>query len=289
MKGDFVMIPMCRALVLSFIILILLKITALGGDTLTAPKSVELICEVGHVSALPGNQNIMIPVYLTNVFDSVQACQLWIVAEDPSIVRFMVDSVGGLLFGRVDTVGTRSSGALVSARIFDPLHAILTVSIYFPSPNSCIPPGSGVLINLIAEADSAIAGQPTVIIRQERGQTQFSSRYGETIGCVYDSLGQCTIDTTKRVLMDGEVEVAVPPTCICGDANGDGIIDVSDVVCLIAYIFSIDPIMGCTPVDCLYPRGGGDANGDGTADISDGVSLIAYIFSGGPTPHCHKE
>jgi len=60
-----------------------------------------------------------------------------------------------------------------------------------------------------------------------------------------------------------------------GDCNGDDNVDISDVVCLISYIFS-----GGTPV-CLAAS---DANGDGMVDISDVVYLIAYIFSGGAMP-----
>ncbi len=61
-----------------------------------------------------------------------------------------------------------------------------------------------------------------------------------------------------------------------GDANGDGAIDISDVVYLIAYIFSGGP--GPDPVTA------GDASCDAAVDISDAVYLIAYIFSGGLPP-----
>ncbi|MCX6832233.1 MAG: dockerin type I repeat-containing protein [candidate division Zixibacteria bacterium] len=68
----------------------------------------------------------------------------------------------------------------------------------------------------------------------------------------------------------------------CGDANGDGETDISDVVFVIAYIFS----GGAAPGECNTPHGLGDANGSGDVDISDVVYLIAYIFSGGLAPHC---
>ena len=68
----------------------------------------------------------------------------------------------------------------------------------------------------------------------------------------------------------------------CGDANSDGSIDISDVVFLIAHIFS----GGTPPGVCNYAKGKGDANGDGSVDISDVVYLIARVFSHGPAPHC---
>jgi len=63
---------------------------------------------------------------------------------------------------------------------------------------------------------------------------------------------------------------------MCGDANGDNVVDISDAVYLIAYIFS----GGAAPSPLLA----GDANCDLVVDISDAVYLIAYIFSGGAAP-----
>jgi hypothetical protein len=74
----------------------------------------------------------------------------------------------------------------------------------------------------------------------------------------------------------------VAPCTRCGDANNDGSTDISDVVFVIAYIFS----GGAAPGECNTPHGIGDANGSGDVDISDVVYLIAYIFSGGLAPHC---
>jgi hypothetical protein len=65
-------------------------------------------------------------------------------------------------------------------------------------------------------------------------------------------------------------------TMTLGDANNDGATDISDVVYLIAYIFS----GGLPPT----PLRAGDANCDNSVDISDAVYLIAYIFSGGSAP-----
>jgi hypothetical protein len=62
----------------------------------------------------------------------------------------------------------------------------------------------------------------------------------------------------------------------CGDANGDGVINVSDVVYLINYLF----IGGPAP----EPLKQGDANGDGVINASDIVYLINYLFVGGPPP-----
>lgn len=63
---------------------------------------------------------------------------------------------------------------------------------------------------------------------------------------------------------------------ICGDANGDAMVNVGDAVYLIAYIFS----GGQAP----EPVCRGDANSDDNTNVGDAVYLISYIFSGGPPP-----
>jgi hypothetical protein len=67
-----------------------------------------------------------------------------------------------------------------------------------------------------------------------------------------------------------------PGSGTCGDANGDGSVNISDAVYLIAYIFSGGPAPS--------PLLAGDANCDSAVNISDAVYLIAYIFAGGPAP-----
>jgi hypothetical protein len=66
---------------------------------------------------------------------------------------------------------------------------------------------------------------------------------------------------------------------ISGDCNGNGVIDVADVVYLLNYLF----VGGPAPVPCLEA---GDATCDGIVDASDIVSLLNYLFVHGPSPGC---
>jgi hypothetical protein len=61
-----------------------------------------------------------------------------------------------------------------------------------------------------------------------------------------------------------------------GDANGDGVLDISDGISMFGCLF-----LGgnCPDDDCKR-----DANGDGKFDISDPISLLSFIFMGGPPP-----
>jgi len=63
-----------------------------------------------------------------------------------------------------------------------------------------------------------------------------------------------------------------------GDANGDGVINIADVVYLINFLF----IDGPAPV----PIQAGDVNCNGYITAADIVYLINYLFIGGPPPSC---
>jgi hypothetical protein len=69
------------------------------------------------------------------------------------------------------------------------------------------------------------------------------------------------------------VEVAAP---LCGDCDGNGIVNVSDAVYLINYVFG-----GGLPPN---PPSVADVDCNQIVNISDAVYEISYIFGGGPAP-----
>jgi M6 family metalloprotease-like protein len=62
----------------------------------------------------------------------------------------------------------------------------------------------------------------------------------------------------------------------CGDANSDAVVNVSDAVWIINYVF-----VGGAPPNPLHI---GDANCDGAVNVSDAVWIINYVFVGGNAP-----
>jgi hypothetical protein len=62
----------------------------------------------------------------------------------------------------------------------------------------------------------------------------------------------------------------------CGDATGDGIVNIADVVYLVNYLFA-----GGDPP---FPMAVGDATCDGVVNIADVVYLVNYLFAGGDPP-----
>jgi hypothetical protein len=313
------MAPKWRYLSLALIFILPLGVTLLSKDVATAPNSVELVCQIDQVTTSLQNNNIVIPVYMTNIYDSVSGFELMVSSSVPEFIRFAVlSNSGGVIKAKFDTVGTRCRGfKFFQTRILDTLHGLMKVSALCdpdsPRVVKPIPPGSGVLLKLILETNGALGdtlcAYPPINVAINRAETRFSNSASppEVIGCNYvlhidtvytncaayigDSCiswydttfvdrWRCVIDTTKRVLLDGKVSLQC---CTCGDANGDAGIDISDAVFLIQYIFA----GGAAPGNCQgHPQGLGDANGDGGIDVSDVVYLIQYIFAGGPAPHC---
>ena len=66
---------------------------------------------------------------------------------------------------------------------------------------------------------------------------------------------------------------------VCGDANGDRVIDIGDVVYLINYLFINGHPPECEPITAC-----GDVDNDGQVNIADVVYLINYLYIGGPPP-----
>ena len=78
----------------------------------------------------------------------------------------------------------------------------------------------------------------------------------------------------KKVLISNEIPVY--QRHVSGDANGDKVTTISDVVFLINYVFYHGPQS--------YPSASGDPNEDCVTDVGDVVYLIDYLYRGGPAP-----
>ncbi len=70
---------------------------------------------------------------------------------------------------------------------------------------------------------------------------------------------------------------------LCGDVNGDGSIDLGDVLHLIAYLYKNGPAPD--------PLATGDVDCSGGIDLGDVLYLIAYLYKNGPAPcsDCSKK
>jgi hypothetical protein len=68
-----------------------------------------------------------------------------------------------------------------------------------------------------------------------------------------------------------EGELTAPVSILLGDVNGDGIVNVTDVVCLVSYI------LGSNATDIILEAA--DVNGDGDINITDAVGITNIILT----------
>ncbi len=96
-------------------------------------------------------------------------------------------------------------------------------------------------------------------------------------GTVFDSTDM-VLDDPQNLLVDSKEWQVRVGSYKCGDCNSDNLVNVSDVVFLINYLFK----GGSEP----YPSASADVNLDQKVTVSDVVYLINYLFKGGLEP-CH--
>ncbi len=91
--------------------------------------------------------------------------------------------------------------------------------------------------------------------------------------------GSLYLTTTKHNFRPYQGSILlVSASFICGDANGDSLIDLGDVIFLVNYLFE----GGVEP----FPYEAGEVTCDGLIDVGDLVFLINYLYRGGPAPDC---
>ncbi len=121
------------------------------------------------------------------------------------------------------------------------------------------------------EATVEVEAYSTAVVEFNPPWHATAGAYGATITTLLPDDQDTSNDYTGATIIMEEVPV------LCGDVNTDGIINVSDAVFIINYVFtpgSPEP----------HPVCSADANGDSQINVSDAVHLINYIFSNGPPP-----
>jgi hypothetical protein len=110
---------------------------------------------------------------------------------------------------------------------------------------------------------------------------EYASVPCDTEGVSIDSVWCCDtaysghLDTSLVHIFNGELRVL---TGICGDANGDEIVNIFDITRIISYLY----LEGPPPVDLDMC----DVNIDGLVNIFDITYIISFLYLEGPAPNC---
>jgi hypothetical protein len=211
------------------------------------------------VTTFPWPDSIGVPIYIW-ADDTLAAFSLALKSSDSRLQPVAYSNTGSVF----QTAGSIWTHAVIDA----PKHAIGFA--WYDAQAEWQPNPRGLLGTVYFHVDPTI---PTgTIVNVD------SAFIAPAIYCELTTMVSGFVHTVRPAplvnLNGGNIEFAA--SYLCGDANGDGSVDISDAVYLIAYIFS----GGSAPNPILS----GDANCDSAVDISDVVYLIAYIFSGGQAP-----
>jgi len=112
------------------------------------------------------------------------------------------------------------------------------------------------------------------------GDTLWVRRYNGP-GNDYDYAYALAVDGSGNLYVSGisdEDYATIKYSCAFkpGDANGDGLVRLSDIVGIINYLFKDSPVP--------EPLCRGDADGDGSIVLPDIIYLINFLFKSGPAP-----
>jgi hypothetical protein len=194
-------------------------------------------------------------------------------------------STGGLVSGTPSSAQAISFTALVSDEASGTDEQLFTFTINPTLTITTVSLPGGNIDELYSETLAAEGGTGSKAWSDKNGDLTATglslSPAGVLSGTVEDTM---TISFTALV-QDGvgaTAEQVLSPVFIrpyiCGDANGDSLVNVGDAVYLIGYIFHDGPAPD--------PIESGLANGDEDVNVGDAVYIINFVFKSGAAPIC---
>ena len=302
--------------VLGLIVVLALSAVPVAAGTADLPL---VVLDVSDTTAEFGASGT-IDILLSNYFDTVAAFQFQLRLDRPDLVAFDLsgqgfDTAGTLISGFevVSVNDTSGTGALLLFTClanlpFDPVN----------TPGLGPQPG-GIAVRLpytVAanpDPDSDLTCNLEVI-----NPFLFSDQNGNAIGYITETLldtiyWQCTqwdgdscltweavdgyispydsvgiyeyyvgyLDTTIVIAVDGSITLVPHVSDLTCDINNDDGYSVSDLTCLVTYLFGGFNAVACPNLRCDCDSSGNDPE---QPNISDLTCLVSFLFYGGPTP-----
>jgi hypothetical protein len=200
------------------------------------------------------------------------------------LVNEQMNTIGGLMYNgaclSIDLYGERGEKTFKSYHIFGDV----SLQVRTDTP-------AAMTIQHASSLDSGATSFEVTAVGVEGALCAISRNY-QLLGYGYtDETGHTLIEFDQPVIGGQVLDLVVTGynkttyttqitvtggSFLCGDTNGDGIIDLEDVLYLISYLYKSGP----APV----PLEAGDADNNGTVELGDVLYLISYLYKGGPTP-----
>jgi hypothetical protein len=147
-------------------------------------------------------------------------------------------------------------------------------------PSSVLPPSS--IDVLVKSPEGTPLGDARVCMTDadDLFELHFTDAAGRTVfstaGLATGSTVRITVTMRNRIPYQGTVDLFISSRFIRGDSNVDGVLDISDAVAILGFLF-----LGSASLSC---DDAADVNDDGALDLSDAVKLLGCLFLGDQLP-----
>ncbi|MFQ5653243.1 MAG: hypothetical protein ACE5GW_00755 [Planctomycetota bacterium] len=217
---------------------------------------------MGSATGIPGANGIDISILMSNP-QAVDAVELALTFDSATLTAVGWDLGGGL----IDTSGAEFVQSGVS-NLGGFSHAWLGALVDFATPleGRTFPAGSDELLARLTFDIRIFAQAPQISPVQLQAGVSLPPRWN----LMSVAGGTAVIPA----LVPGGVDVRVP--FIRGDGNRDGMVDISDAIHTLAFIFLEGPIPTCAAA--------ADLNNDDLINIADPAFLLNFLYGGGPYP-----
>ncbi len=292
--------------------LIALTFVVLTPFVYSSAQTPEVVLYVPDTSVSGQTQNALLNIYIDNYHYEIFGFQFVLRSSNPDLLKFDF-SHGGFDSTGTLTSGFEYMQAIDRAHDQTELWFRCIADVFYvPGHRSGFQPQQGgiairVPVAVFASPQSLL--DPTSLLQIET-PTDFSDPYGYSIGVISDTIfdstfWQCTnwqgdtcrvyqqlpdgsngydsvyvdttpygyLDTTQVILHSGSLTVSFI-TC---DNDGNGSVDVSDLICMTQFMFEGLTVGDCNPDLCDY-------DSSGTLDVADLIALVDYMFGNGPPP-----
>jgi len=282
-----------------------------------AQESLDLEVIVEDVTAFPGEQNVVIPIYMKNYHDIIAGFNLWLMLDRSDIMEFqIVLDLDGTLMEDWEIWGVNSLGGQGHDLVF------YGISNFAPPYTNAISPQYGEipLVKVIADVydipDTMTERAVNIhVVTETIDHFSFSDPNGNSIGIMIDSFPDTTwfictewsepdpdsfclnweevpgppadsvditwvlygVVDTTKVVVTDGLLTVLLP--ICGDIDGSGgNPNVADLTYLVEYLFFEGP-----PPPVIEMA---NVDRDSGINVADLTYLVDFLFFDGPAPDC---
>ena len=233
--------------------------------TIVAQESDYSMSMPNH-GVLPGQQDVWFPI-IASIAEDIEGFST-LAFYDPAFLQLdavNIDTGTAFELANVapDLVITNDLGTFVEVGVL--------MEVTQPFEGKVLPAGNYQQLMFLVfdvEPSAPVGGTTQVVLSDDEQQSDVTNIF------IVDGLNK------NPALRSSNVRILSPDPApelfLRGEVNGDGVIDITDAINILNYLFS-----GSFSPDCLDPL---DVDDGGVVDISDAIRLLSYLFTGGALP-----